>query len=45
VVPGQCNQDFHAIAIVQPPGIGIFPIADMEALQKIVTAAPTIAAP
>src|SRR5262245_40861142 len=29
----------HAIDIVQPPGIGISPIADMEALQKIVTAA------
>src|ERR1051326_7786590 len=29
----------HAIDIVQPPGIGISPIADMEAHQTIVTAA------
>jgi hypothetical protein len=29
----------HAIAIVQPPGIGILPIADMDAHQTIVTAA------
>src|SRR5882672_5003576 len=29
----------HAIAIVQPPGIGISPIADMDAHQTIVTAA------
>src|SRR5262249_48928695 len=29
----------HAIDIVQRPGIGISPIADMEAFQKIVTAA------
>jgi len=28
----------HAIDIVQSPGIGISPIAEMEALQKIVTA-------
>src|SRR5260221_1714290 len=29
----------HAIDIVQPPGIGIPPIADMDAHQTIVTAA------
>src|SRR5258708_27168767 len=29
----------HAIDIGQPPGIGIFPIADMDAHQTIVTAA------
>src|SRR6059036_1353058 len=29
----------HAIDIVQPPGIGISPIADMEAHQTMVTAA------
>src|SRR5437773_7072862 len=29
----------HAIDIVQPPGIGISPITDMEAHQTIVTAA------
>jgi hypothetical protein len=29
----------HAIDIVQPPGIGISPIADMEVHQAIVTAA------
>jgi hypothetical protein len=29
----------HAIDIVQPPGIGISPIADMDAHQRIVTAA------
>src|SRR5437773_9722806 len=29
----------HAIDIVQPPGIGISPIADMEAHQTIVSAA------
>ena len=29
----------HAIDIVQPPGIAIPPIADMEAHQAIVTAA------
>src|SRR6266853_1392418 len=29
----------HAIDIVQPPGIGISPIADMDAHQMIVTAA------
>src|ERR671931_739554 len=29
----------HAIAIVQPPGIGISPIADMDLHQTIVTAA------
>src|SRR5215470_3836124 len=29
----------HAIDIVQPPGIGISPIADMDAHQAIVTAA------
>ena len=29
----------HAIDMVQPPGIGISPIADMDALQTIVTAA------
>src|SRR5206468_9125301 len=28
----------HAIDIVQPPGIGISPIADMDAHQAIVTA-------
>src|SRR5258707_7563801 len=28
----------HAIGIVQPPGIGISPIADMDAHQTIVTA-------
>jgi hypothetical protein len=28
----------HAIDMVQPPGIGIPPIADMEAHQPIVTA-------
>src|SRR5438105_13441038 len=29
----------HAIDIVQPPGIGISPIADIDAHQTIVTAA------
>src|SRR5438552_19207908 len=29
----------HAIDIVQPPGIGISPIADMDVHQTIVTAA------
>src|SRR3979490_385886 len=29
----------HAVDIVQPPGIGISPIADMDAHQTIVTAA------
>src|ERR1700720_4765354 len=29
----------HAIDIVQPPGIGISPIADIDAHQRIVTAA------
>src|SRR5512132_3113290 len=29
----------HAIDIVQPPGIGISPISDMDAHQTIVTAA------
>ncbi|MGH3452657.1 MAG: hypothetical protein ACRDQW_18530, partial [Haloechinothrix sp.] len=29
----------HAIDIVQPPGIGISPIADMDAHETIVTAA------
>src|SRR5260370_24301409 len=29
----------HAIDIVQPPGIGMSPIADMDAHQTIVTAA------
>jgi hypothetical protein len=29
----------HAMDIVQPPGIGIPPIADMDAHQKIVSAA------
>src|SRR4029434_1719986 len=29
----------HAIAIVQPPGIGIAPIADMDAHQRVVSAA------
>jgi hypothetical protein len=29
----------HAIDIVQPPGIAISPIADMDAHQTIVTAA------
>jgi len=29
----------HAIDIVQPPGIGIAPIADMDAHQAIVAAA------
>jgi hypothetical protein len=28
----------HAIDIVQPPGIGISPIADMDAHQKVVSA-------
>src|SRR3979490_1135073 len=28
----------HAVDIVQPPGIGISPIADMDAHQTIVTA-------
>src|SRR5438477_12845538 len=31
----------HAIDIVQPPGIGIAPIADMDAHQTIVTAVLT----
>src|SRR3979409_1660078 len=31
----------HAIDIVQPPGIGISPIADIDAHQTIVTAALT----
>src|SRR5712691_12457458 len=31
----------HAIDIVQPPGIGISPIADMDAHQTIVPAALT----
>src|SRR5215472_235692 len=31
----------HAIDIIQPPGIGISPIADMDAHQTIVTAALT----
>src|SRR5688572_23953114 len=31
----------HAIDIVQPPGIGISPIADMDSHQAIVTAAVT----
>jgi hypothetical protein len=30
----------HAIDIVQPPGIGISPIADMDAHQTTVTTAP-----
>src|SRR5450432_4122160 len=30
----------HAIDVVQPPGIGIPPIADIDAHQTIVTAAP-----
>ena len=30
----------HAIDIVQPPGMGIPPIADMDVHQAIVTAAP-----
>src|SRR5437870_13627151 len=29
----------HAIDIVQPPGIGISPIADMDADQRVVSAA------
>ena len=29
----------HAIDIVQPPGIGISPIADMDRLQTMVTVA------
>jgi len=29
----------HAIDIVQPPGIGISPVPDMDAHQTIVTAA------
>jgi hypothetical protein len=29
----------HAIDIIQPPGIGISPMADMDAHQTIVTAA------
>src|SRR5580700_4775489 len=31
----------HAIDIVQPPGIGISPIADMEAHQTVVSAVLT----
>jgi hypothetical protein len=38
VCPGIC---IHVIDIVQPPGIGIPPIADMDAHQTIVTAALT----
>src|SRR5206468_9580617 len=39
--PGQVCPDIrtHAIDIVQPPGIGISPIADMDAHQAIVPAA------
>src|SRR5260221_1332656 len=39
--PGQVcpGISIHAIAIVQPPGIGISPIADMDAHQTIVIAA------
>jgi len=29
----------HAMDIVQPPGMGISPIADMDAHQRIVTVA------
>src|SRR6266545_3760273 len=38
VCPGIC---IHAIDIVQPPGIGIWPIADMDAHEAIVIAALT----
>src|SRR6266700_5346722 len=34
-----CPADIHAIDIVQPPGIVISPIADMDAHQTIVAAA------
>src|SRR3989449_11238985 len=34
-----CPAGIHAIDIVQPPGIAISPIADMDAHQTIVTAA------
>jgi len=38
--PGHvCPGIRYAIAIVQPPGIGISPIADMDTHQRIVTAA------
>ena len=37
--PGHVCPGSHAIDIVQPPGIGISPIADMDANQTIVTAA------
>ena len=42
--PGHvCPQiGIHAIDIVQPPGIGIAPIADMDAHQTIVTAAAAV---
>src|SRR5262245_42236449 len=36
--PGIC---IHAIDIVQPPGIGIAPIVDMDALHTMVTAVLT----
>jgi hypothetical protein len=40
-VPGHVRPGIriHAIDIVQPPGIGISPIADMDAHQTIVSAA------
>jgi hypothetical protein len=39
--PGHVCPGFriHAIDIVQPPGIGISPIADMDAHQTVVSAA------
>src|SRR6266853_5964701 len=39
--PGHVCWGIHAIDIVQPPGIGISPIADMDAHQTIVTPALT----
>jgi len=41
VAPGHVcpHIGIHAIDIVQPPGIGISPIADMDARQTIVSAA------
>ena len=37
--PRLSGHPHHAIDIVQPPGIGISPIADLDAHQTIVTAA------
>jgi hypothetical protein len=41
MAPGHVSPgiDIHAIDIVQPPGIGIPPIADIDAHHAIVTAA------